>query len=90
MLGMLLLLAPGCRKSTPPPTDICIGDGFGGADCTLSDGTHQYKSPSVLRGAWIIPDQKQAAAYVSWCYDASLNQTQQVMDAFVKDTTQGN
>lgn len=71
MLGTLLFLAPGCRGSSPPPTDICIGDGFGGADCTLSDGTHAYKSPSDLKNSFILPDQKQAQNFVAWCYDTS-------------------
>ena len=68
MLGLLLLSAQGCRNDTPPPTDICIGDGHGGADCTLWTGEHAYKTPSQLKSAWIIPDQQQAAAYVAWCY----------------------
>lgn len=71
MLGMMSLLVQGCRSSTPPPTDVCIGDGFGGADCTLSDGSHAYKPPSQLKSAWIIPDQKQAQLFVGWCYDTS-------------------
>lgn len=31
----ILLLASSCRTSTPPAVDVCIGDGFGGADCAL-------------------------------------------------------
>lgn len=80
MLGLMLLSCPACRSSTPPPTDICVGDGFGGADCTLSTGEHKYKSPSDLKGAWIIPDQKQATSFVSWCYDATQEQVQAAME----------
>lgn len=79
MLGTLLLVAPACRTSQPPPTDICTGDGFGGANCTLSDGSHVKKLPSELNHSWIIPDQKQAAAFTSWCYDASVEDVQKQM-----------
>lgn len=64
-----LLLIPACRKDKAPPTDVCIGDGFGGADCTLSTGEHAYKKPSDLRNAWMIPDAKQAQAFADWCYN---------------------
>lgn len=80
MLGLLLLSVPACRSSTPPPTDICIGDGVGGADCTLSDGAHAYKKPSELKNAWLIPDQKQAQNFVSWCYDVSPETAKNGMD----------
>jgi hypothetical protein len=80
MLGTLLSLAQGCRSSQPPPIDICLGDGFGGADCTLSDGSHAYKTPSQLKNSWIIPDQKQAASFTGWCYDIPSDQAQAAME----------
>lgn len=80
MLGALLSSVLGCRSSTPPATDICIGDGLGGADCTLSTGEHAYKTPSELKDSWIIPDQKQATAFVSWCYDTSPRNVKPAME----------
>lgn len=73
MLGTAYLLAlallSSCRKDPPPPTDICQGDGFGGANCTLSSGEHVYKTPSELENSWIIPDQKQAENLMRWCFN---------------------
>jgi hypothetical protein len=88
MLGILLLSVPACRTSNPPATDICIGDGHGGADCTLSSGVHQYKTPSELNNSWIIPDQTQAANFVSWCYDISPNDATFAMNLLRKRLNQ--
>ncbi len=59
----------GCRKSKPPVIEICIGDGFGGADCILRDDTKVYKAPSELKNYWLT-SQEDMAAFSSWCYDA--------------------
>ena len=72
-IGLLVCLgflsgASSCRKDPPPQTDICLGDGHGGADCTLKDGSHAYRLPSQLENSFIIPDQQQAKDLMSWCY----------------------
>lgn len=64
----LVLLFSGCRTTRPPKIDICIGDGFGGADCVLKDGVKAYRSPTELKNAWITT-QDDMARYSSWCYD---------------------
>jgi len=88
MLGSLFFSLPACRSSGPPPTTICTGDGAGGGDCTLPDASHQYKSPSDLKNSWIIPDQKQAAAFVSWCYDITPEQAAKYMEKYKADQGQ--
>lgn len=82
IVGTLLCLATvSCRTDSPPPTDICIGDGIGGADCTLKDGSHSWLSPSQLDHAWIIPTQDQAKAYIAWCYDTDADTAESGMSA---------
>lgn len=65
------LLSSGCRESVPPKIEICIGDGFGGADCIEADGSKLYKSPSALKNYWMTnePDQ---ANFTAWCYDSGV------------------
>lgn len=68
--GALLCLAGGCRNDRPPALgEICLGDGFGGADCSLADHTYRYRYPSDLKNFWMIT-QSDAAALTSWCYQA--------------------
>ena len=80
MLYLALVLAS-CRNSTPPPIDICIGDGFGGADCQLRAGSEliskctkndngYYCPPSALVNMWMTT-QTDEAAFASWAYDTS-------------------
>ena len=83
LLASLVLLNNGCRNSTPPPIDICIGDGSGGADCVLRpgsplalvcmkldrpEGVSYWCSPSKLENAWITT-QQDMAEFSAWCYD---------------------
>ena len=83
-LGFLHL--SGCRDSVPPKIEICIGDGFGGADCIEADGSQLYKSPSALKNYWMTnePDE---ANYTSWCYDTTSSAVQSQM-AVVKEKIQ--
>lgn len=80
-LALLLpsLFLSGCRKSQPPKIEICIGDGFGGADCIEADGSHLYRSPSSLKNYWMT-SQPDEANYASWCYDASPSAVTPAMD----------
>ena len=59
---------------------ICIGDGFGGADCSTAAGTHIYKSPSELKDYWMTT-QTDEANFASWCYDAPPSLVKQSMDS---------
>lgn len=70
-LGLGLLLVS-CRQSQPPKIEICIGDGFGGADCVESDGSKLYRTPSQLRNYWMT-GQPDMANFSSWCYDTGQN-----------------
>lgn len=72
-LGLLLL--SDCRTSIPPKIEICIGDGFGGADCIEADGTKLYRSPSSLKNYWMT-SQPDEANFTSWCYQATPAQTE--------------
>jgi len=69
--GVLLCLSLGlasCRKDPPPILSIiCLGDGFGGADCSLADGTKVWKSPTELKDFWMTTN-ADMQNYVSWCY----------------------
>lgn len=98
MRGKKLLLAVGflslfgCRSSTPPKIDICIGDGMGGADCSLKKGSMMrekcsaltnggfYCPPSVLLNMWMTT-QPDMEAWSSWCFDTSILNTQSGMRA---------
>ena len=62
----------GCRSSKPPKIPICIGTGYGGADCKLVDGTYEHWGPTKLKNAWITT-QHGMALFSSWCYDAKLS-----------------
>jgi hypothetical protein len=46
---------------------IGIGDGVGGADFILEDGTKEYWPPSKLRGAWMTTPQGMEK-FAAWCY----------------------
>lgn len=71
--GKMLCLAlafslSGCRTDQPPKLSIiCIGDGFGGADCVENGGARTYKSPTDLKNYWMTTETDQAN-FSSWCY----------------------
>lgn len=69
-LGLALLLLSGCRSSVPPKIEICIGDGFGGADCVETDGSQLYRSPSSLKNYWMT-SQGDEQNLAEWCYATS-------------------
>jgi len=77
LCGKLLFLAiafslSACRTDKPPAIDICIGDGAGGADCVLKDGTQVWRSPSELKNYWITT-QADMANYSAWCYKTTVS-----------------
>lgn len=74
----LALSLSACRKSKPPVIEICIADGFGGADCILADDTKVYKSPSELKNYWLT-NQADMAAFSSWCYQANVDTVKKAM-----------
>jgi hypothetical protein len=86
----LALLLASCRNSTPPAISICIGDGFGGADCQLEPTSPlaqcciqnpqgYYCPPTCLKNAWITSEAEEAS-FSSWCYDAPVPAVQAQMD----------
>jgi len=92
MLGRLLLASlallsiSGCRSDKPPVISIiCLGDGFGGADCSLganatapagcsasdpTQPTHVYCLPSALTNFWMTSEADESA-WASWCYGSA-------------------
>ena len=66
LLGLLALNS--CRSSQPPGIEICILDGYGGADCIETNGTKLYKSPSALLDYWAT-NETDESNYTQWCYD---------------------
>ena len=83
-IGALCLLAivsrSGCRKDTPPVFSvICLGDGFGGADCSVADGSRKYLKPSELKNFWMTTN-ADMQNYTSWCYQASPAAVRQVLE----------
>lgn len=77
---VLATITSGCPRKDPPPkiSVICIGDGFGGADCVTSDGQNVYKSPSELKDFWMTTENDQAN-YSAWCYGTTPKVTAKVM-----------
>ena len=73
-----VILLSSCRSSQPPKIEICLGNGFGGADCILKDGTRKERLPSELQNYWMT-NQDDISAFSAWCYNTSLkNATQGV------------
>ncbi len=68
---VLALLLVSCREDHPPKIEICIGDGFGGADCVGPAGDRYYKLPTQLRNYWMT-NQSDQANFSAWCYDTSV------------------
>lgn len=68
-LVSLLSSCKGTRKDQPPVLSvICLGDGFGGADCSMPDGSKKYLSPSELKNYWMTTN-ADAQNLVQWCYN---------------------
>lgn len=65
MLCLAVLLSS-CG-SLPPKIPVCIGDGFGGADCVEVDQTKAYRKPSELKNYWMT-DQRSMNDFAAWCY----------------------
>lgn len=76
-LGLGLVL-PSCRNDAPPRVEVCIGDGFGGADCVETNATQLYRSPSMLKNYWMT-GQPDEANFAAWCYGATPAQVTPVM-----------
>lgn len=70
-LSLALVVLSSCRETTPPKIDICVGDGFGGADCVLKDGSRAYISPMNLKNYWMTP-QEDMKSFANWCYSTDL------------------
>lgn len=69
VLAILSALS-GCRKDPPPAISlVCLGDGYGGADCVTATGEQVYKAPSELLNFW-MSTQVDMQNYMSWCYKA--------------------
>ena len=67
-VALALLILSSCRDSQPPVISIiCIGDGFGGADCSDPQGNKIHKGPSDLQGFWMTTETDEAN-FASWCY----------------------
>jgi len=68
-LALSLNSCKGTRKDSPPVLSvICLGDGFGGADCSMADGSKRYLPPSELKNYWMTTN-ADAQNLVSWCYN---------------------
>lgn len=84
LLATLTLFSTGCPRKDPPPvlSIICLGDGFGGGDCSIPVGgstppgcvlkdatkpTELYCPPSALKNMWMTT-QPDEASFAGWCY----------------------
>jgi hypothetical protein len=65
-----LSLELGCATSFPPPMELCMHDGAGGADCDLADRKDVYRKPSELQNYIMMP-QADFAAFAKWAYQIS-------------------
>ena len=69
LLGLLPL--EGCRDSVPPVFSvICLGDGIGGADCSLPGGASEHLLPSQLKNFWMTTN-ADMQNYTAWCYQTT-------------------
>lgn len=82
----LLLALPllSCRTSVPPQIEICLGDGFGGADCVERDGTQMYRSPSSLQNYWMT-NQVDESSFSQWCYQTTQENVDLHMQMIAED-----
>lgn len=88
LAGVLLLTSQGCRKDNPPQITICIGDGLGGMDCILKDGTPKYLAPSETLNMWATT-QEDMAAFASWCYKINKSDAEEEL-AKMRDNINGD
>lgn len=88
VLGILSsVVLSACRSSTSPPIDVCIGDGFGGADCVLASGDVAYRSPSELKNFWMTT-QDHMRQYSAWCYDTNAANVDPAMAEILKKSAE--
>ena len=81
---VLALLLSGCpQKSPPPPMEVCIHDGVGGADCVEHDGSKLYRPPSAMANYWCT-NQEDEAAYASWATGANSEEVSDQMTEIKK------
>jgi hypothetical protein len=91
LLFLVLATLTSCRSTNPPPVSVCIGDGFGGADCQLTptsplvalcqknaDGSF-FCPPTALVNTWTT-SQAEMAAFSSWCFDVPVSVTSASME----------
>lgn len=83
---VLASLLSGCRETFPPKIEVCIGDGFGGADCVEADGAKLYKAPSTLKTYWMT-NSSDIANFSSWCYNVPNSSVEIQMRSIAKDIT---
>lgn len=67
---VLCLVCASCRTSKPPVIEVCILDGFGGADCIETDGSKKVKLPSEIKNYWAT-NQNDMANFAGWCYQTT-------------------
>lgn len=89
LLVVLATLLDGCRTSQPPKISIiCLGDGFGGADCATATGLKVYKKPSELKDFWMTTEVDEAN-FSAWCYDTSKANIAPAMEKIKGQAKQG-
>ncbi len=75
----LALSLSSCRHDVPPQIILCIGDGLGGADCSIPGvPEREYWPPSKLNDAWITT-QDDAAKLLAWCYHTTPDKVTPIM-----------
>lgn len=85
--AMLCLVLASCNEKDPPPViEICILDGFGGADCIERDGSQKYRAPTELTNFWAT-NQDDMAAFSSWCYKIPQVAIEKELDTIKGDVT---
>lgn len=84
--GMFLLmvgLLDGCRSDPAPVLSIiCLGDGFGGGDCSFPNGDRKYLPPSELKNFWMT-SQPDFYNFSAWCFDT----TPKKVSSIIQSTT---
>ncbi len=82
-LGVVLTIMAGCRNDPPPTISIvCLGNGFGGADCSLPNGERKYLAPSELKNFWMTT-QTDMKNFSSWCYQTNGKNVEQQMQNII-------
>jgi hypothetical protein len=49
---------------------ICLGDGVGGADCSLPNGGQSHLLPSQLKNFWMTTN-ADMQNFSAWCYQTT-------------------